>query len=1305
MMTYTYDEVREATLSWFDGDQLACDVWAGKYALQNEMGEYIERTPSDMFDRLAQEFARIEERYPNAMSFDEVRSLLAGFDPLTGKECFGDVVAQGSPMSGIGNPYKLQSLSNCFVIPSAYDSYSGIMRTDEEQISIMKRRGGVGHDISTLRPKGMRTANAAGTTDGIGVFMERFSNSCREVAQGGRRGALMLTIDVRHPQIETFIDVKRDQAKVTGANISIRLNDEFMHAVQNDESFTLRWPVDVPIAEAKVSKAVNARVLWNKIVSAAHDNAEPGLLFWDNVLKNGPADAYDQFKSVSTNPCLTGDTMIAVADGRGYVTIKELADAGLDVPVYACDDKGKITIRTMRNPRLTGQKMPVYKVIIEGGHAFRATGNHQFPLITNQIKRVDQLLCGDQLKISKRVQRSLVEFAPQIRSKNRAQYICLENNCGKSTEHKLIWEEKNGKIPSGHVIHHIDFNSKNNVIENLRCMTKKDHDELHTQNMFGDRNPMRRAQNEWSDEKWQNYHDNLSLATSGLKNGNALNASNVELFEHIKSLTLKLGRRISKCEWASYAKENELPVFFTNFRCEGKDLFVEAAREVGIDDALIDIDPRMARRWIEAEEQGYACRVREGCLEVQRKCEYCDSVFWNEYSRREVSFCSSSCALIKNNKGVIRAQINSNRAQKDALLKCQQQLDVFTRLRFEFGKEPLQREWYEECLKSGVSGRLGTKFGMSWHELKEKASNHNHRVISVEFDGYEDVYNGTVDEFHNFYFGGWEIENNERLQVLTLNCGEIPLSPHDSCRLMLLNLHRFVQNPYLSNASFDFERFAAVARKAQRLMDDLVDLEIECVGRIIAKIESDPEPERIKRNEIELWRNILLEGATGRRTGLGVTGLGDAMAACGVTYGSSESVEWVESVYRCLAHNAYRSTVTMAQERGAFPAYDAAVEKGHPFIERILRIDPELRADYERFGRRNVALTTTAPAGSVSLLTQTTSGCEPVYRLSYTRRKKINPNDSSAHVDFIDAQGDKWQHFTVHHQGLERWMKVTGEIDITKSPYFGAASDEIPWQKRVEIQAAAQRWICHSISSTINLPKETTVETVGEIYMAGWINECKGLTIYRDGCRDGVLIEHNSHQQTHRESNDFIIESDAPKRPRSLDCDVHHVTIRGEKFVVLVGLLEGKPYEVFAGLSKNIEIPKKFKCGKLIKNGKNEDGISTYNLELPVGDGEKLVVNDVIEQFDNKNYGAFSRIISTALRHGTPVRFLAEQLRKDKHSDITSFGAVIARVLSKNYLEDKAIVMGEKCDVCGSSNVKHENGCSSCNDCGSSKCS
>lgn len=831
--TYTYDQAISASLSYFNGDDLAASVFVGKYALRDQSGNYLELTPLDMHNRLANEFSRIEKRYPNPLTREEILDLFTAGEDRRG---FGDVVPQGSPMSAVGNAHQLQSLSNCFVIPSTLDSYGSILTTDQMQIQIMKRRGGVGHDISNIRPRGLRTSNAAGTTDGLGVFMERFSNSTREVAQGGRRGALMISVSVKHPEIETFVDIKRDPTKVTGANVSVRVTDDFMQAVKDDADFTLQWPVDVPLQEAKVTRVIKARDLWNRIVSAAHERAEPGILFWDTALKMTPSDCYaaDGYRSVSTNPC-----------------------------------------------------------------------------------------------------------------------------------------------------------------------------------------------------------------------------------------------------------------------------------------------------------------------------------------------------------------------------------------------------------------------------------------------------------------------------------GEIVLSPYDSCRLILVNVSRFVKNAFTLNASFDFERFDKVVQCAQRLMDDLIDLELEAIQKIIAKIDADPEPESVKRVERDMWCDIYDAAMKGRRTGLGITGLGDAAAMMVLPYDGSEL--FVNDVYRALALGAYRSSVQMAKERGAFPVFKHENEVGHPFLERVLSQDDTLRHEHGLHGRRNIALTTTAPAGSVSILTQTTSGCEPVFKRSYTRRKKINPNDSAARVDFVDALGDRWQHFTVYHHGLKKWMETTGETDESLSPYAGSAADEIDWHARVDIQAAAQRWICHSISSTINLPKETPANVVSELYIRAWEKGCKGVTVYRDGCRDGVLVSESPKKQD--EELRVIAETDAPKRPKVLVCDIHRANVKGETYLIVVGLLNDRPYELFCGLSDKVELPKKVKRARLIKNGRNNDGVATYNLEIPVGDDETITFKDIVTLFDNTAYSDLTRTMSLALRHGAPVKYLVEQLRKSRNTDMVSFSSVIARVLSKHYIADGTKATQEKtCAQCSGTNLAYQSGCVTCVDCGSSKC-
>lgn len=836
MQGYTYSQVYEASVEYFGGDEFAAKVFVDKYALQNLSGTYLESTPADMHRRLAKEFARIEKNYPNPLDEEVIFSLL---------DHYKYIVPQGSPMSAIGNPYQMQSLSNCFVIQGVhsdkFDSYGGIMLADQELAQIMKRRGGVGLDISGIRPKDVVTNNAAKTTDGLGVFMERFSNTCREVAQNGRRGAEMITISINHPEIETFINIKRDLKKVTGANISIRLNDDFMQAVKDDQGYTLRWPVEATPETARVTKTVRAKDIWNQIIDSAWTSAEPGLLFWDTVKKNTPSDIYHEFghNSISTNPC-----------------------------------------------------------------------------------------------------------------------------------------------------------------------------------------------------------------------------------------------------------------------------------------------------------------------------------------------------------------------------------------------------------------------------------------------------------------------------------GEIVLPAYDACRLLVLNLVSYVKNPFTKDAVFDFKKFGQHTIVAQRLMDDIIDLEIECIDRIIAKIKADPEPDEVKAVELTLWHKIRHMNTSGRRTGLGITALGDTLAMLGIKYGSPESIEMTRKIYRALAVGSHTSSCIMAKERGAFPIFDYELEKDHKYLNAVFDdCSRETKRMWKKSGRRNIANTTTAPAGSVSSQTQTTSGIEPVYMLSYVRRKKHNPSDKNARVDFVDAMGDQWQEFTVYHHGVKLWMEATGETDITKSPYYGATSNEIDWVASVDMQAAAQDSIDHSISKTCNLPETATKEMVSQVYLRAWEKGCKGFTVYRDKCRDGVLISSsNSNNKKTQDGRPLEIATHmAPKRPLELPCDIKKAKVQGEQWTIFIGLFNGKPYEVFGGLSKYVDIPNKYKMGKIVKNGKVED-ITTYN--LIIGEGEdQMIIKDIANVFENANFGAFTRTISLALRHGAPVQYVVEQLQKDKHSDVTSFSKVAARVL-KNYIADGTKSTAEKkCPKCHmENNFAYQEKCLTCMGCGWSKC-
>ena len=526
-------------------------------------------------------------------------------------------------------------------------------------------------------------------------------------------------------------------------------------------------------------------------------------------------------------------------------------------------------------------------------------------------------------------------------------------------------------------------------------------------------------------------------------------------------------------------------------------------------------------------------------------------------------------------------------------------------------------------------------------------------------------------------------------------CGEIILSPYDSCRLMVVNLLSFVKDPFTDAAYFDYDEFGAIVQKAQRLMDDMIDLEIEQIEKIVEKINADPEPEPVKAIEKDLWLNIETQARLGRRTGLGVTAVGDAIAALGIRYGSEKSVTTVEEFYRALAINAYRSSCIMAKERGAFEIHDHDRERGHPFLERIWKAAPDVHHLSKKYGRRNIALTTTAPAGSVSTLTQTTSGIEPAYLLKYTRRKKLTENDLTGRVDFVDDVGDRWQEYDVYHHGFKKWMEVTGKSSPKKSPYWQATSNDIDWVQKVKVQAAAQRWVCHAISNTTNVPADTGVETIKKIYMEGWRSGCKGVTVYRDGSRAGVLVSRDD------EDTKFKMHA-APHRPDELECSIHHATIKGEAWTILVGLLDERPYEVMGGLQKYIEIPRKYREGTITKHHYKTKN-SRYDLQIGKN-GEEILIKDIVAVFDNPNHAGFTRTISLALRHGAAIHYVVEQLQKDREMDMFSFSKVIARVL-KSYIKDGTVPGQNVCENCGAEDtLRYQEGCVMCTACGHGKC-
>lgn len=860
---YSFDEAFEASLRYFGGDELAARVWVNKYAMKDSFGNIYEKSPEDMHWRIANEVARMEQKYKNPISAQEIFGLL---------DHFRYIIPAGSPMTGIGNDYQIASLSNCFVIglDGDADSYGAILRIDEEQVQLMKRRGGVGHDLSHVRPKGSPVNNSALTSTGLVPFMERYSNSTREVAQDGRRGALMLSVSIKHPDAEAFVDAKMEEGKVTGANVSVKITDSFMEAAVDDRPFVQQFPID---AERPVyKKEISARKLWEKIVHNAWKSAEPGVLFWDTIIRESLPDCYADlgFRTVSTNPC-----------------------------------------------------------------------------------------------------------------------------------------------------------------------------------------------------------------------------------------------------------------------------------------------------------------------------------------------------------------------------------------------------------------------------------------------------------------------------------GEIPLCPYDSCRLLSINLYSYVKNPFTEEATFDFDLFRKHALLAQRLMDDIVDLEMEKIDRIMEKIKSDPQNDEVKHAEYHLWEKIKEKSGKGRRTGVGITAEGDMIAAMGLRYGTEEATKFAVEVHKTLALSAYRSSVTMAQERGTFSIFEAERERNNPFVLRIKEADPQLYSDMMKHGRRNIACLTIAPTGTTSLMTQTTSGIEPVFLPVYTRRRKVNPNDTDVHVDYVDEVGDSFEEYIVYHKKFLEWMKING-LDTTKkytqaeindlvkrSPYYKATANDVDWLMKVRMQGAIQKWVDHSISVTVNLPNNVDEALVNKLYVEAWRSGCKGCTIYRDGSRSSVMISVSKKDKKKKNDNgretsqDSDLNSSEEKhehvctppqvveeRPQVLDCDVVRFQNNKEKWVAFVGLLDGYPYEIFTGLQdddEGIVLPKSVTKGKIIKQT-NADGTHRYDFQFENKRGYKTTVEGLSEKF-NPEYWNYAKLISGVLRYRMPIDHVIHLVGslQLKDESINTWKNGVERALKK-YVTDGTTVSGQTCPICGQETLVYQEGCLICTNCGASRC-
>lgn len=1193
---YNYDDVMKESIKYFDGDSLAAKVFADKYALRDKNDNYLECSPNMMHSRIAKEFARIQKnKYKNPLSESEIFDLLKDFKYI---------IPQGSQMFGIGNDFQTISLSNCYVVESPVDSYGGILKSDQQIVQISKRRGGTGIDLSNLRPNKTITNNAAKTSTGIISWMERYSNSIREVGQAGRRGALMITLDVRHPDIEEFMSVKNDPTKVTGANISIKLNDEFLKAVENNQEYQLQWPIQSlnPI----ISKKVNAKELWNKIIHCAWLRAEPGLLFWDRIINYNAVDCYanDGFATISTNPCCYSkkhDVWIMTQDG-----IKEIKQVKNTDKIW--NDENKEWCNT--SGYFDAGKAITYKVTFSNHEVMYITKNHK--LAKSKFKRNGTRIEYDGY--------DLVELN-QLKIGDRISIHCNEvNNFNFGT---------NGTLEEGLILGWMSGDG---------CLAYHDDAAIYPDTLL---------------DFWAHEYDVCEKIH--------------KIFNEKLNYQLEIGTN-----GTNDVKRIRTRVFTDQFTNKYEYNIWKFKSE----NSRLDFLDNASSDFIKGFLSSYFSADGTVCCNHQAK-----------------SYSLSLASINKNRLNQIKYLLNIF-GIKSTVTKLREADKTY----FENGGTYKTKD----CWRLIITGKMnlerfyhniGLIADKKMEQLKSivnttfirqcKSLNYT-KIIGIEQQEIEEVGCIEVEKYHCFTANGLISGNSE-----------LPLCVFDSCRLLVQNLYSYVDKPFTNESSFNFDLFKQHASIAQRLMDDVIDLEIEKIDSILKKINQDPESEIIKQEEKYIWTEIRNKCVQGRRTGLGITGIGDTLAALNIKYGSKESICMTDKIIKTQKLESYRSSMEMAKELGSFPIWSWEKEKNSEFLLQIKKEDQNLYEDIGKYGRRNIANMTIAPTGSVSLLTRTTSGIEPLFKLEpYIRRKKINASDLQTHIDYVDPNGDKWQEFKIYHPKVQEWMKITGESDLNKSPWYQCTANDIDWKQRVMLQSAAQKHIDHAISSTINLPENVTEQIVREIYEMAWKSGVKGITVYRDNCRTGVLVSETKKNEEPDEIflKDKIIKTHSPKRPKSLKCDIHHIKVKGQEYFVIVGIWkDGIPYEVFAG--KNGIINKNIEKGEMVKIKRG-----CYNLKLC---NDEIIEN--ITHYLNEEEEVITRLVSLSLRHGCDINFTVHQLEKVM-GQFNGFTKALARVLKK-YIKDGAKVHGETCPNCNSSNIQRIEGCMTCMNCGCSKCS
>jgi ribonucleotide reductase alpha subunit len=1240
------------TLESFQGDEIACSVFYKKYALKDNDDKIIELTLNESKDRWA-----------NAIVGAEIFEAKKDFDYF--RELYDYMLPAGRQMYALGNNFVPKATyTNCYVLGIDDDSIEGIFETAKNMAKTYSYGGGVGICIGNLRPKGARVSNSAKYSTGAVSFMELFSNTTGVIGQSARRGALLISIPVDHPDIEDFIEIKHNNIeKVKHANISVKITDDFMKAVVEDKDFDLTFITK----HEEIKKTVKAKDLWNKIIKSAHNSAEPGVLFWTRAQEMSPSDTYDDLKINTTNPCLTGDTLVYVADGRGNVSIKQLAEEGVDVPVFCINDKGRPTVRTMRNPRITGYNQPIYNIILDDGSKIKTTENHQFLLRDGEYKETKNLKPGDSLRVFTRYEASIKEIFPKANSRSQDYFWISDGNFTSNiAEHRSIAEFHNNiklKHGSGYIIHHKDYNGKNNNPLNLEIMRKEDHDKLHAQDMIGDLNPMRRALREWTEEDWKRYHDNMSIAVSGDKNGRWDGITNAQLKEHAIILTKKMGYRFSQKDWMSYARENGITEQFSKWRndhfCGLRGLAKWAAIECGFEN--IDLDPRTQRFFLELTNQGYNCIIEEKRVKILKKCEVCGKEFKIHPRYREIGVCSRQCtdskktnikkeSCVYNNKTKRKNKNKNNNKEENKLLfenkkkeNANKQISIFLNLKLRLGRDPYFKEFMNECKKENISYKFKTTtFFRYFSELKEYSSYYNHKVVSVEFCGFDTVYNGTVDEFHNFCVGGFESKTksgkNKWTYLLNLQCGEQLLEGGNgnklsgNCNLSSILLTNFVEDEFTENAKFDFELFKDIVSRGVRHLDNIIELND---GR--HALEGQNKAAKL-----------------GRRLGLGFTGLADTFAALGFSYDSEEALKLTEEVMKIKMEAEYNASIDLAIERGSFPLYDADKHFERGFCKYL----PEyIKERAKKYGLRNVAISTVAPSGSISIMAQCSSGIEPIFALKYKRYTQLGGNER--------------KEFTIYHQALARYFSINNTKDV---PDYWKASHQIDYNYRIKLQGLLQKYIDASISSTINLSADVSVETVGQIYIDAWREGLKGITVYREGSREGILV-----------TDEFAKKAGVPE----MDSVTYRVKAEGgDKFYIIVSYKNKNikdPYQVFVMNYKQSDQDTFVRIGnslvKMLKTkGVSEERITKYSNRSKTS-LEKL-----------------TRFLSLSMK----TNCLAEAVEiLNEHAFVGTLAMQLYDIFSKSIDAKKGLCKNPDCK---SANVRMEEGCMHCLDCGWSGC-